>query len=64
MRGLVRSGAAVVKLHGRCVTSKETFCATKDPRYGLGLSATHMRDVHRRDRLLKVKTAKTRTHSL
>ena len=64
VRGPARPGAAVVKPYGRRFTIEETFRDTKDLRYGLGLSATHMRDVHRRDRLLKVKTAKTRTHSL
>jgi hypothetical protein len=52
VRGPARPGAAVVKLYGRRFTIEETFRDTKDLRYGLGLSATHIRDVHRRDRLL------------
>jgi hypothetical protein len=84
------TGATAVKLYGRRFTIEETFRDTKDPRYGLGLSATHVRDPKRRDRLLlicamamtlltplgaageslgmdrmlKVNTVKTRTHSL
>lgn len=54
VRGPARPGAAVVKLYGRRFTIEETFRDTKDLRYGLGLSATHIRDVHRRDRLLLI----------
>jgi hypothetical protein len=89
VRGAI-TGATAVKLYGRRFTIEETFRDTKDPRYGLGLSATHVRDPKRRDRLLlicamamtlltllgaageslgmdrmlKVNTVKTRTHSL
>ena len=54
VRGTARPGAEVVKLYGRRFTIEETFRDTKDLRYGLGLSATHIRDVHRRDRLLLI----------
>ena len=46
--------ATAVKLYGRRFTIEETFRDTKDPRYGLGLSATHVRDPKRRDRLLLI----------
>jgi hypothetical protein len=46
------SGTRAVTLYGRRFTIEESFRDTKDPRYGLGLSATHVRDVGRRDRLL------------
>jgi hypothetical protein len=48
------TGATAVKLYGRRFTIEETFRDTKDPRYGLGLSATHVRTVGRRDRLLLI----------
>jgi hypothetical protein len=48
------TGATAVKLYGRRFTIEETFRDTKDPRYGLGLSATHVRNVSRRDRLLLI----------
>jgi hypothetical protein len=48
------TAATAVKLYGRRFTIEETFRDTKDPRYGLGLSATHVRDVGRRDRLLLI----------
>jgi hypothetical protein len=48
------TGARVVKLYARRFTIEESFRDTKDPRYGLGLSATHVRDVGRRDRLLLI----------
>ena len=48
------NGAVAVKLYGRRFTIEESFRDTKDPRYGLGLSATHVRDVRRRDRLLLI----------
>jgi hypothetical protein len=54
VRGAVIKGATAVKLYGRRFTIEETFRDTKDPRYGLGLSATHVRDVNRRDRLLLI----------
>lgn len=42
----------VVKLYGKRFTIEETFRDQKDMRFGLGLSATHIRDEKRRDRLL------------
>ena len=44
--------AEVVKLYGRRFTIEETFRDQKDPRFGLGLSATHIGNADRRDRLL------------
>lgn len=44
--------AAVVKLYGRRFTIEETFRDTKDVHFGMGLSATHIRNTDRRDRLL------------
>ena len=52
--GATLTGAIAVRLYGRRVTIEESFRDTKDPRYGLGLSATHVRDVKRRDRLLLI----------
>ena len=46
------SAAAVVKLYSRRFTIEETFRDTKDIRFGMGLSSTHIRDAGRRDRLL------------
>ncbi len=54
VRGAAIAGAMAVKLYARRFTIEETFRDTKDPRYGLGLSATHVRDVGRRDRLLLI----------
>ena len=48
------TGATAVKRYGRRFTIEESFRDTKDPRYGLGLSATHVHDVKRRDRLLLI----------
>lgn len=49
----VDDGAAkIVKLYSRRFTIEETFRDTKDARFGMGLSATHIRDTGRRDRLL------------
>jgi DDE family transposase len=42
----------VVKLYGRRFTIEENFRDSKDLRFGLGLSATHIGDCGRRDRLL------------
>ena len=47
-----RKAAEVVKLYGRRFTIEETFRDQKDLRFGLGLSATHIGDPARRDRLL------------
>jgi len=44
--------ADIIRLYGRRFTIEETFRDTKDPRFGLGLSATHIRDPKKRDRLL------------
>ena len=44
--------ADVVKLYGRRFTIEETFRDQKDQRFGLGLSATHIGNADRRDRLL------------
>jgi Transposase DDE domain len=44
--------AEVIKLYGRRFTIEETFRDTKDLHFGMGLSATHIRDASRRDRLL------------
>jgi Transposase DDE domain len=44
--------AAVIKLYGRRFTIEETFRDQKDPRFGLGLSATHTKSCARRDRIL------------
>ena len=52
--GATLTGATAVKLYARRFTIEETFRDTKDPRYGLGLSATHVHDVTRRDRLLLI----------
>jgi len=52
--GTPLTGATAVKLYARRFTIEETFRDTKDPRYGLGLSATHVHDVRRRDRLLLI----------
>jgi len=43
---------AIVKLYGRRFTIEETFRDPKNLRFGLGLSATHIRSAARRDRLL------------
>lgn len=85
-----RTADEAIRLYSKRFTIEETFRDTKDPRYGWGLSATHVRNAERRDRLLliaaigheyltllgqagedigldrmlKVNTVKTRTHSL
>jgi hypothetical protein len=46
------SATHVAKLYGRRFTIEESFRDQKDLRFGLGLSATHIRDCGRRDRLL------------
>lgn len=46
------SSTKVIKLYGRRFTIEETFRDQKDPRFGLGLSATHTKSCTRRDRLL------------
>ena len=47
-------GAEVVKLYGKRFTTEENFRDTKDIKFGLGLSATHIGTPHRRDRLLLI----------
>lgn len=46
------TAAEIVKLYGRRFTIEENFRDTKDLRFGLGLSATHIGTPARRDRLL------------
>jgi hypothetical protein len=46
------SGAETKKLYGRRFTIEENLRDTKDLHFGLGLSATHIGDPARRDRLL------------
>ena len=47
-----KKGAEIVALYGKRFTIEETFRDAKDLRFGMGLSATHIRDAGRRDRLL------------
>lgn len=47
-----RTAAATIKAYGRRFTIEETFRDQKDLRFGRGLSATHIRNAARRDRLL------------
>ena len=46
------TASQVVKLYGRRFCIEETFRDTKDIHFGMGLSATHIGDTARRDRLL------------
>jgi hypothetical protein len=48
------TGAQAVRLYGRRFTIEEAFRDVKDPRYGLGLSTSHIGDPRRRDRLLLI----------
>jgi len=48
----LKTASEIVKLYGRRFTIEETFRDTKDIRFGLGLSATHIGRTDRRDRLL------------
>ncbi|MGH7428553.1 MAG: IS4 family transposase [Candidatus Methylomirabilaceae bacterium] len=48
------TGTQAVRLYGRRFTIEEAFRDVKDPRYGLGLSTTHIGDPRRRDRLLLI----------
>jgi hypothetical protein len=51
--GSRRAGAAkAVKLYGRRFSIEEGFRDSKDLRFGMGLSATHIASVERRDRVL------------
>ena len=45
------SASAIVKLYGKRFSIEETFRDLKDPRYGMGMSATRIRSARRRDRL-------------
>ena len=47
-------GAGVVKAYAKRFTTEENFRDTKDIRFGLGLSSTHIGDPHKRDRLLLI----------
>jgi hypothetical protein len=47
-----QTAAAIIKLYGRRFTIEETFRDQKDIRFGVGLSATHIRSAARRDRFL------------
>lgn len=47
-----RKTAEIVNLYGKRFTIEETFRDTKDLHFGMGLSATHIRDPERRDRML------------
>jgi hypothetical protein len=47
-------GKDVVNLYGKRFTTEENFRDTKDPKFGLGLSATHIGTPVRRDRLLLI----------
>jgi hypothetical protein len=48
------SASQIVALYGRRFTIEENFRDTKDPRFGMGLSATHVGRTDRRDRLLLI----------
>ncbi|WP_437626558.1 IS4 family transposase [Sorangium sp. So ce1151] len=48
------AASQVVKLYGRRFSIEETFRDTKDIHFGMGLSATHIGDTARRDRLLLI----------
>ena len=47
-----RKAAEIVKLYGKRFTIEETFRDEKNLHFGMGLSATHIHDGARRDRLL------------
>ena len=47
-------GKGVVRLYGKRFTTEENFRDTKDLKYGLGLSSTHISTPARRDRLLLI----------
>lgn len=47
-----RKAGEIVKLYGRRFTIEETFRDQKNFRFGMGLSATHIGNADRRDRLL------------
>jgi hypothetical protein len=47
-----KTAAEIVKLYGKRWTIEPSFRDTKDLHFGMGLSATHIHDADRRDRLL------------
>lgn len=47
-----KTASQIVKLYGKRWSIETTFRDTKDMHFGMGLSATHIRDAYRRDRLL------------
>ncbi len=47
-----RPASEIVKLYGRRFTIEETFRDQKDIHFGMGLSATHIKNADRRDRLM------------
>lgn len=47
-----KKASEIVKLYGKRFSIEETFRDQKDLHFGMGLSATHIGDAHRRDRLL------------
>ncbi len=47
-----KTASEIVKLYGKRWSIETTFRDTKDLHFGMGLSATHIRDADRRDRLL------------
>ncbi|WP_437648258.1 IS4 family transposase [Sorangium sp. So ce362] len=47
-----RKAGDIVKLYGKRFTIEETFRDIKDNHFGMGLSATHIHNADRRDRLL------------
>lgn len=49
-----RTGSEIVKLYGHRFSIEENFRDTKDLRFGMGLSATHIGRCDRRDRLLLI----------
>jgi hypothetical protein len=50
----LQTAKQAVKLYGMRFQIEETFRDTKDPRFGMGLSATSTKSVTRRDRLLLI----------
>ncbi len=48
------TASVLVKLYGRRFTIEERFRDSKDPRFGLGLSASRVSNIERRDRLLLI----------
>ena len=46
-----RPASQVIKLYGRRFTIEESYRDSKDSRYGFGLSAVHIQDSQRRDRM-------------